>query len=595
MTISTVETRGDWWPAARIEGLRRYAFIGDSTVYGTGVAPNETLPFFAERFLNEAQTSWPVEAVNLGVCGYNIWNSWLGFKASPQVYEGVVLALCINDAEMFSRTFDLRLPQGHFKTWEPDHPFRLALAACFDDITAFCQQAALPAAVIVCNQFGSSEDRRAAEIIGELCAARGLLFFETFPLFIEHKYAVEDLYVSRSDGHPSALAHKTTARRLVMEMARLGWFRGVDGSQIGPAPERILAATNIMIRDEDYPPDAAYDWALRTLDVKTLVARRLAATGQEDRFEEAAGLAKERLESARWRWHAAQRAEACLQAAVRQNGLGDFLRALQAARLRLEELGFALGTPDAVRALALLCQRMAPAGADFDASMAKAPAIFARFHDEFRRVQVGLDAMQERLGTLPSLQRLSLHAKAFEREAAALDESLAQTVSLFYTHGMNLPDVHQARIAALLTSDLRRIEYQMGKALEEAAWVDTVGEPRIARFTTIEATLPISDNGDDKVPVCLYAEYTVPHRLGFVSPSLFETDQQPGLIRFDVPVLYAGRVAFRAYHPLGKNVENLELLSVELLNDPGPRQVLAISSFHKNEQGHLVSPPIFMV
>jgi hypothetical protein len=595
MTISTLETRGDWWPSVRIEGLRRYAFIGDSTVYGTGVAPDETLPFFAERFLNEALPCWPVEAVNYGVCGYNIWNSWLGFKAAPQVFDGVVLALCLNDAEMFSRTFDVHLLDGLFTTWKPDHPFRPALDACFDDIAAFCQQAALPAAIVVCNQFGSNEERHAAELIGELCAARGLLNFETFPLFSEHGYAVKDLYVSQSDGHPSALAHKTTARRLVLEMARQDWFCGLDGDQIGRAPERILAATHTMMRDEDYPPDAAYGWALRTLDVKTLVARRLAAIGNEGGFAATAEVARNRLESARRHWDTAQRAEACLQAiGSGANRLGETLQALQTARLRLEELGFALARSDAVPALALLCRRVPPAGVDFNTSMAQATAIFARFHHEVRRIQASLDVAHERLDQLPSVQRLSLYVKAFAREATALDEAIAQTVALFSARRTELPDIQQACIAALLAGDLGDIGYRVDMVLEWMTWAEAVSASRVAEFTTIEATL--KNYGDDKAPVRLCAEYSVPHRLGFVSPFLFETDERPGLIRFHVPLFYAGRVAFRTYRRPGtKVVENVELLSVELLNEPGPRKIVPISSFQENEQGDLVSPPIFLV
>src|SRR5215469_2178243 len=66
--------RSNWRPSVRIEGLRRYAFIGDSFAYGTGVAPDQTLPSNAERQMNELMPACPVEAVNFGVAGYNLWN-----------------------------------------------------------------------------------------------------------------------------------------------------------------------------------------------------------------------------------------------------------------------------------------------------------------------------------------------------------------------------------------------------------------------------------------------------------------------------------------------------------------------------------------
>ena len=54
MSIRTQMVRRDWWPKQRIPGLRRYAFIGDSNMYGAGVAPDETLPAQAEPHLNRA-------------------------------------------------------------------------------------------------------------------------------------------------------------------------------------------------------------------------------------------------------------------------------------------------------------------------------------------------------------------------------------------------------------------------------------------------------------------------------------------------------------------------------------------------------------
>ena len=50
--MRVLNSRGDWRPAAKIETLKRYAVIGDSTAFGAGVAPNETLAAYAERHMN---------------------------------------------------------------------------------------------------------------------------------------------------------------------------------------------------------------------------------------------------------------------------------------------------------------------------------------------------------------------------------------------------------------------------------------------------------------------------------------------------------------------------------------------------------------
>src|SRR5450755_3557293 len=93
--------RRNCFPRCRVEGLRRYAFVGDSFTYGLGVAPDQTLPAAAERQMNDVCSASPVEAINFGINGYNLWNSWLGFKTALQVYDGLVVTVCCNDMELF--------------------------------------------------------------------------------------------------------------------------------------------------------------------------------------------------------------------------------------------------------------------------------------------------------------------------------------------------------------------------------------------------------------------------------------------------------------------------------------------------------------
>src|SRR5580692_7708201 len=179
--MRVLQGRGDWRPGFRIESLRRYAFIGDSNAYGFGVAPDQTLPAIAERQMNELWPAWPVEAMNLGVGGYNLWNSWLSFKHGPQVYDAVVLALCANDADLFERSYRLKYAGPQHIRWESTHPFGAAVARCFDDIASFSQASSLPVAVVYYGH-GHRDALQVGEIIGDLCALHGLPYFDTFAI-----------------------------------------------------------------------------------------------------------------------------------------------------------------------------------------------------------------------------------------------------------------------------------------------------------------------------------------------------------------------------------------------------------------------------
>src|SRR5947208_7178698 len=185
--------RCDWRPGFRIPSLRRYAFIGDSHAYGTGVAPDETLPANAEQQMNELLPAWPVEAVNLGVPNYNLWNSWLAFKHGPQVYDGVVLVLCSNDADLFNRTYHVNYAEPQQTRWESEGPFGNAVARCFDEIASFSQEQSLPVAVVYYNAYDNPGQLRIGEIIGDLCASRGLLFIDTFVQYRDRNFARDDL------------------------------------------------------------------------------------------------------------------------------------------------------------------------------------------------------------------------------------------------------------------------------------------------------------------------------------------------------------------------------------------------------------------
>jgi hypothetical protein len=56
-------------PVEKKPGIKRIVFIGDSLVFGTGIAEYETLPFYLSAYLRYYKPELTVEMVNLGVPG----------------------------------------------------------------------------------------------------------------------------------------------------------------------------------------------------------------------------------------------------------------------------------------------------------------------------------------------------------------------------------------------------------------------------------------------------------------------------------------------------------------------------------------------
>lgn len=68
------------------EGVKRAVFIGDSQTWGWAVSDDETISYFTGRMLNE-ETGDAYEAVNLGVTGYCLGQSYLLFLAEGLRYD----------------------------------------------------------------------------------------------------------------------------------------------------------------------------------------------------------------------------------------------------------------------------------------------------------------------------------------------------------------------------------------------------------------------------------------------------------------------------------------------------------------------------
>src|SRR5258706_4506843 len=239
--------RAPYAPRHRNVHLRRLAFIGDSYVFGQGVFPEQTLPARTEHHLNETTDRLAVEAVNLGGNGYNTWNTWLSFKRCTQIFDGVIVTLCSNDAQLFGRTLQLDYGNVATELWEPDHPFHDVLKSCFDDIAAHCASNRLPVIVCFYNLWEGRALARVSEIIDALCAERNIPFVDFFAHFAERKIPLKELHVSEPELHPSALAHDAAARHLARRIRDLGWTEAAEQTSLRLVADEILSAAEEMV------------------------------------------------------------------------------------------------------------------------------------------------------------------------------------------------------------------------------------------------------------------------------------------------------------------------------------------------------------
>jgi hypothetical protein len=597
--------RGDWRPGFRIESLRRYAFIGDSHAYGSGVAPDETLSANAERQMNELLPAWPVEAVNLGVSGYNLWNSWLAFKHGPQVYDGVVLVLCSNDADLFDRTYQVKYLESEPERWESNHPFGAAVARCFDDIVSFSQERSLPVAIVYSSAFRHSMALRIGEIINELCASRGLCFIDTFAHYRDRNFPFADLFVSSANMHPSAMAHEATGRHLVATLRRRGWFREYEASAIAAAPDRILEAARAMLEKDHYPPDAALNWALHALDAKSHLARRLQALGADDDFSATAARVTDALTTASRRWHMANRTRACLLE-VANPGTATSLSNAEEERLRLEELAFVLGTGDWNRLSARLLEVGVPRQTVPEAWPSDAPAFFHGCNLNLVPLLDVLDGLRglaapavigsphDEALMLRDLEALERLANRAETQCTELKQAFLRLERIFGDMRPTLSEAEISQVSSIVGGSFKRVRETLGFVMRLLAATKGIRKADYAPFTTVEVT--ISAKAIEGQPFCLIsgkAEYNVPNRFPFSVSGWFNLDGSPNLVKLYFPLFYAGRLFIQPYVPKTLKSAEAALTKVELYNGTNQRRSVPPASFHR-ESGRFISPVLYL-
>ena len=597
--------RRDWRPSFRIEGLLRYAFIGDSFAYGSGVAPDQTLAANAEQQMNELMPALPAEAVNFGVGGYNLWNSWLDFKREPSVYDGLVFSLCNNDADLFDRSYRVTYSEPHVTRWEHTHPIGVAVARSFDDIVLFSQEYSLPAAIVYFNAYQDPRMLRVAQIIGDLCAQRGLCFIDTFACYRDRNFALADLHVSSANGHPSAMAHEAVARHLVATLKQQGWFRDHEAGDIASAPERILKAARAMIEIDHYPPDVALQWALRALDAKSRLARRVQPSG--DDFGVAATRVEKTLIRASRRWHMINRTRALVeQIATSGRGITHGLTSVQDERGKLEELCFVLGMGDWKGLMARLLDIELSQQTGSECWSSDAPAFLDDCSRELVRLQDVLTELRNLAepdelaaghhdsSIFADLECLSQLAGRTRAECEGLKAVFLDIENIFRKEHLVPSDVDVAKVTSLIGASFKRVKEGLNFVSSWLVAAKNIRDADFVSFTTVEVT--ISGAMEDK-GTCLLTgmvEYNAPNRLPFANTGAFWLDGSPNIVKLYFPLFYSGRITFRTARLGPIEVQGTTLIKVVFYNCTNQRRSVDPTSFYKDQAGRFVSPFVYL-
>ncbi len=591
--------RGYWLPQQRIAEITRLAFIGDSYVFGQAVAVDETLPARTERHLNETNDAAPVEAVNLGICGYNFWNAWLAFKQAPQVYDGVVLVLCCNDAQLFGRTYNADYAGETTSLWLPDSALHTVLESGFDDIARFTKETGIKAAVCYFNVMGNrpyAEQRwsaRIADAIAGRCGARDIPFIDMHAHFVERNLPADTSVVSEADFHPSATAHDAAARHLAARLREWGWLKEESGN----TSNAVASATNAMIAGDAYPPDAALRWAEGALAAKLQAARRHEALTGTDGVVLPLAKAQEDTAETSARWHRGAQISALLQRAVSlEEGIAVHLSQIDEQMLRLDEVSFAAGTDNKLLALV----RAQPSGDAIDMA-----ATVSRWRDQLGELASSLSDERVRLADFPATldvladtddgRRFSADARDLAGIVSRLQSKLTELVGTL------------VRLEPVLFSDsfhdapgvLARIVSDIEGALRGAAIAREKLSPKgaYAPWTTVHVEVRASAAIEGRQPCALEVQTssTAPSRLPLLQRQNFLANGEPWRIAFAFPAFYGGRIFVQARMPdaLAGSVEP-EFGDLEIVNGT-VRRVVARKTLARDEAGRLVSPPIYVL
>lgn len=274
---------GMW--TGRAPGVRRVACIGDSVMLGAGVPRSQNFSAFLETALNETFGSALFVADNWGMRGINLWNiAGIIENCAPAAScDAIVFSMIFNDANLFDPNLFNAPPLYPVPPQGPESNRRWADHD--DEIVVALKRIVqtgrrLGAPVIPVWYSWTADDGAAGERAAAACAAVGLPFIDTWPVFRAMGFDDRDprLRVSAVDGHPGVRAHDVAARHVVREIKRGGWFQSLldpSAPAVGAVEAEAAAAA---MENLGCPPLEALRWRHDAAEAKSRASRRRRVT-----------------------------------------------------------------------------------------------------------------------------------------------------------------------------------------------------------------------------------------------------------------------------------------------------------------------------
>ena len=604
--MRVLSNRVYWGPRARNARLFRLAFVGDSYTFGQGVAPDETLPARCERYLNEVLAPRPIEAVNLGVNGYNIWNAWTSFRRAPPVYDGLVLSLCSNDAQMFGRTYRLPYSNDDAPLWRRDHPFYDSVRQCFGEIACYKEEFGLKVAVCYYNFWQNEKFISIGEQIAQHCRDYHLPYIDFFAHFKARKLSLAELLVSDADYHGSALANDAAARHLTQALRDARWLERGSADEIANIPREILLGARDMTLAEAYPPDAALRWAASALQSAERGARRLVEPDSVGRLDENARHAAATLDTARTAWHVETRIAAiCDDFLAPDRGMAELFNRTDEEALRIAELCNAARIGNLENAIAVLPAPL-PVAEDHDAGavdLKRLYALAAQFDELLATIEAAPSA--HRASWLQTDRRIAqfglnlAELLSFARDARSRLSDLTRLVG---DEASVLLDQGQSRgqsfgkIARLLRNSVAGAVNGFDLIRRRLA---LAVDPVVSKedYTTIEVQVETNlVEGRNQCTLYVQVHSKAPHRLPLKDQAYFLPDGKRYALRFRFAVFYSGQIVVGTTYPAAvADLIKARIVKIDVYNAPTRHQVIAEHDLAGAVTGRFVSQEICLV
>lgn len=259
-----------------IPGIVRVDCIGDSMMHGAGALPGQSFPAHFGRQLNAAFPNHLFHAVNFGLEGGNIWNTWSLFKGRWREgqCDAVVLSVCSNDIrvlEWWDVDYDYSLDDVR---WSDQGLGHVLLIRLLDEIDRFIAETAVPVVIFffdICVW-----PQAFAVALDQVFGGRRFTFLKVFSDLRPQLDAVPPAERTiPHDGHPSSQVHEIVARHMARIIKRDRSFGDLPAAADDAAvmPRAVVAALDAMI-ESGTEGDAALGWAEEVLTAKEPALRR---------------------------------------------------------------------------------------------------------------------------------------------------------------------------------------------------------------------------------------------------------------------------------------------------------------------------------